>query len=190
MTFPCARQFPKLTAAGSYEPSILSGSRRWRTRNGESKWRKARGRKWRCSRQRWLRGWVGVSGSFRRRVPDHGGSARPDSRAHGTVRVPSMLRLRPATDSAVPGGSPDLQLLPPKAKLLPDLPRPAHTEHPEPGHGESSLHTAVPLQGKTPEVSTYPSQLKLTSRWKLHFLMPKLLRGEGGGGGMRAGGGW
>lgn len=189
MTFPCARQFPKLTAAGSYEPSILSGSRRWRTRNGESKWRKARGRKWRCSRQRWLRGWVGVSGSFRRRVPDHGGSARPDSRAHGTVRVPSMLRLRPATDSAVPGGSPDLQLLPPKAKLLPDLPRPAHTEHPEPGHGESSLHTAVPLQGKTPEVSTYPSQLKLTSRWKLHFLMPKLLRGEGGGG-MRAGGGW
>lgn len=89
-----------------------------------------------------------------------------------------MLRLRPATNSAVPGGSPDLQLLPPKAKLLPDLPRPAHTEHPEPGHGESSLHSAVPLQGKTPEVSTHPSQLKLTSRWKLHFL--KLLRGEGG----------
>lgn len=91
-----------------------------------------------------------------------------------------MLRLRPATNSAVPGGSPDLQLLPPKAKLLPDLPRPAHTEHPEPGHGESSLHTAVPLQGKTPEVSTYPSQLKLTSRWKLHFLILKLLRGKGG----------
>lgn len=98
-----------------------------------------------------------------------------------------MLRLRPATNSAVPGGSPDLQLLPPKAKLLPDLPRPAHTEHPEPGHGESSLHSAVPLQGKTPEVSPYPSQLKLTLRWKLHFLILKLL---GGAGGVRVGGRW
>lgn len=64
-----------------------------------------------------------------------------------------MLRLRPATNSAVPGRSPGLQPLPPEAKLLPDVPRPTHTEHPEPGYGESSLHIAVPLQGKTPHMS-------------------------------------
>lgn len=33
---------------------------------------------------------------------------------------------------------------------------------------------------KTPGGSTDPSSLKLTSRWKLHFLIPKLLRGWGG----------
>lgn len=69
-----------------------------------------------------------------------------------------MLRLRAAAHPAVPGGSPGLQPLPAEAKLLPDLPRPAEPEHPEPGDGEGGVHAAVPLQGETRSTATSASR--------------------------------
>lgn len=77
-----------------------------------------------------------------------------------------MLRLRSAADPAVSGGSPGLQPVPTEAKLLSDLPRPAHPEHPEPGHGEGGLHSALPLQGKSLTcylLTSEPREHKLTA---------------------------
>lgn len=78
-----------------------------------------------------------------------------------------MLRLRAATHPAVPVGSSGVQPVPTEAKLLSDVPRPPHPEHQEPGHGESGLHAAVPMQGKNPKPNM--RKIKLKVALSLHF---------------------
>lgn len=106
----CSAALRNGTAAGSYESSIFS--RRWGTRGRESRRREARGsgRRLCCRSGRWreLRGRVGVCSPFLHRVHAGYRPRRTILGAHGAIRVPGVLRLRPAAYPAVPGGSPGL----------------------------------------------------------------------------------
>lgn len=83
-----------------------------------------------------------------------------------------MLRLRAATHPAVPVGSSGVQPVPTEAKLLSDVPRPPHPEHQEPGHGESGLHAAVPMQGRSP---LPPHRRRMTLTFALSSQFPAQL---------------